>query len=67
MNQSDNISNNDVNANSSQFAFNLHAHIIFIFKNSCDYFFDMNLIFNYINKQIIYYYITSVIFIVNQI
>ncbi len=67
MNQNDNTSDNDANANSSQSASNLHACITSTSENSCGYFsFDMNLVLNYINKQIIYYYITDMIFAVNQ-
>ncbi len=68
MNQNDNTSDNDANANSSQSASNLHACITSTSENLCDYFFfDMNLVLNYTNKQIIYYYITDTISAADQI
>ncbi len=68
MNQSDNISDGSVNTSSSQSASNPHACITSTSENSCDYSsFDMNLILNYTNKQIIYYYITGTISAADQI
>ncbi len=68
MNQSDNTSDGSMNANSSQSASNPHACITSTSENSHGYSsFDMNLILNYTNKQIIYYYTTGIISVANQI
>ncbi len=64
------VSNVNVNSNridSSELTANLHVHVKFMSENSHDYsFFDMCLILNYINYQIIYYYIFSIILTAEQ-
>ena len=59
-NDSDNVINADNNDN--MFTANLNIHVNFIDDNSHDYFsFDMHLVLNYMNNQLIYYYISDAI------
>ncbi len=60
----DNSNNSDINAdnNNNVSTANLNTHMNFIDDNSCDYFlFDMHLVLNYMNNQLIYYYISDAI------
>ena len=59
-----NSSNNIINADNddNMFTANLNACVNSINDNSCDYFsFDMCLVSNYTNNQLIYYYISDAI------
>ena len=59
-NNSDNVINADNNNNVS--TANLNTHVNSINNNSHDYFsFNMHLVSNYMNNQLIYYYIFSAI------
>ena len=59
-NDSSNVINADNDDNVS--TANLNAHVNSINDNSCNYFsFDMHLVSNYMNNQLIYYYIFSTI------
>ena len=59
-NDSDNVINAD-NSNNMSIA-NLNTHVNSINNNSCDYLsFDMCLMSNYTNNQLIYYYISNTI------
>jgi hypothetical protein len=55
-------SNSNINNDNSKLIANLHAHIASMPENSCNYSsFNICLVPNYMNNQIIYYYITSTI------
>ena len=59
-NNSDNVINADNNNNVS--TANLNTHVNSINNNSHDYFsFNMHLVSNYMNNQLIYYYISDTI------
>jgi len=60
-NDSSNVTGNTDNDN-NMLTTNLNAHVNSINDNLCDYFsFDMHLVSNYMNNQLIYYYIFSAI------
>ena len=64
-----NSSNNVINADNSNnvSTANSNACVNFTDNNSCDYLsFDMHLVLNYMNNQLIYYYIFSAIFAAEQ-
>ena len=55
------------NISRALFIIKLHAHVISTNDNSCDYsLFNMHLVSNYINNQLIYYFITDIILITDQ-
>ena len=59
-NSSGNVTNADNSDNVS--TANLNTHVNSTDNNSCDYFsFDMHLVLNYTNNQLIYYYIFDAI------
>ena len=66
MNTTDNSSKADKNSK----AFSIiksHVHMIFINDNLCSYSsFNMYFMFNYTNNQLIYYFITDIIFAADQ-
>ena len=65
-NSSDNIISNADNDDNVSTA-NLNTHVNFINDNSHDYSsFDMCFMLNYMNNQLIYYYISDAIFTVEQ-
>ena len=69
MTTADNDSSNIINADNDNnvFTANLNTHVNSINNNSCDYFsFDMCLVSNYMNNQLIYYYIFSTILTAEQ-
>ena len=60
-NSSDNVTGNAGNSNNMSTA-NSNTHMNSINNNLCDYFsFDMCLVSNYMNNQLIYYYISDAI------
>ena len=64
-----NNSSNVINADNddNMFTANSNTHVNSIDNNSCDYFsFNMHLVSNYMNNQLIYYYIFSAIFAAEQ-
>ena len=65
-NNSDNAAGNADNDDNVSTA-NLNTHVNSINNNSHDYFsFDMHLVSNYMNNQLIYYYIFNAIFAAEQ-
>ena len=59
-----NSSSNAINAGNddNMSTANLNTHVNSTDDNSCDYFsFDMHLVLNYMNNQLIYYYISDAI------
>ncbi len=69
MTTTDNDSDNDINIDNSNnmFTTNSNTHINSINDNSCDYLsFNMYLISNYMNNQLIYYYIFDAILTAEQ-
>ncbi len=62
MNTISNINVNSSRIDSSKLTANFHVHMKFMSENSCNYSsFNMHLISNYTNHQIIYYYISDTI------
>ena len=64
MTTTDNSSDSVINTGNSDnmSTVNLNAHVNFTDDNSCDYFsFNMHLVSNYTNNQLIYYYISNII------
>ena len=62
-----NSNNNDNDNDDSKSVANPHICIASTSENSCDYsLFNMHLVLNYTNNQIIYYYITDTISTTNQ-
>ena len=60
-NDSSNVTNNADNDN-NMFTVNLNICVNSTDNNSCDYLsFDMHLVSNYMNNQLIYYYISDAI------
>ena len=65
-NSSDNVISNADNSN-NVFTANLNTHVNSIDDNLHDYFsFDMHLVLNYMNNQLIYYYISDAILAAEQ-
>ena len=59
---------NDNDNDDSELITNFHVCVIFMSENSCDYSsFDMHLVFNYMNNQLIYYYISDAISAIEQL
>ena len=66
----DNDNNNiiNVNNNNNMFTVNLNIHMNFINDNLHDYFsFNMYFVSNYTNNQLIYYYVSDIIFAAEQV
>ena len=67
MNTASNVNINSSRTDSSKLTANLYVYMEFMSENSCDYSsFNICLILNYINHQIIYYYIFSIILTAEQ-
>ena len=65
-NSSSNVTDNAGNSN-NMFTANLNTCVNFTDNNSCDYSsFNMHLVSNYMNNQLIYYYISDTIFTAEQ-